>query len=456
MTLASRLSLFFLGTLAAVLVGFSLGLYGLARSHLNRQVHERLQAALAVLAAAAEIEPDGIDWEPHQRGLTLGSGEEVIRWLVTDSQGQPIDASSEEAYALRSPPVEGWRVWQRTLRATGGTAPAEAGAKRYPALTLTAAAPLGPVQANLRWLAVVLTGLSVGLWLSAALAGRWLCRRALRPLVEMAQTARGITAADLNRRLPSPVTGDELEDLGAEFNALLGRLHEAFERQRRFTGDASHQLRTPLTGLLGQIEVALRRPRDPQEYLRVLRSVQGQATQLRQIVAALLFLARADAEARAPEGEPIDLSAWLSRHLKSWSSHPRAADLRCAAAAGPLKVRTHTPLLGQALDNLLDNAFKYGAPGSPITVRTGEKKGYAYLSVEDRGAGIDAADLPHVFEPFYRSPRARHQGGVGLGLSVAARIAAALSGRIEVHSEPGRGSRFTLFLPTDTPEIAHP
>jgi heavy metal sensor kinase len=472
MTLATRLSLFFLATLAAVLVGFSVSLYSLAHSYLHRQAEVRLQAALDVLAAAAEVESGGIEWEPHERFLSPGTGE-TIAWAVSDDRGHRLDGSpgdfpagqailaGDDASAARRVDFQGqrWRLAQRRLRAgTSSPAPdagqAGQGTKKYPTLVLTAAVLLDPAEATLRRLALVLAGLSLGLWLAAAFVGRRLCRRALRPLTQMALGARSITAADLGQRLPGPATHDELEDLGRAFNDLLARLQEAFERQRRFTGDASHQLRTPLTALLGQIEVALRRDRDAEEYRRVLRAVGGQAARLRQIVDMLLFLARADAEARSPELERIDLAGWLAEHLQSWSSHPRAADLRLEGpAGGPLWVSVQGPLLGQAVDNLLDNACKYSPAGSPITLRTWREGDAVCLGVEDRGPGIAAGDLPHLFEPFYRSPEAHRQavGGVGLGLAVAARIVAAFAGRIEVQSGPEKGTRFTLLLPAVAP-----
>src|SRR5262249_23486546 len=157
---------------------------------------------------------------------------------------------------------------------------------------------LEPVHATLNRLAVVLAILSTGLWLTAALVGRRLCRRGLAPLTRMAESARTIRAADLTQRLPPPATRDHLAELGLAFNDLLGRLQESFERQRRFTGDASHQLRTPLAAMLGQVEVVLRRDRPAEEYQRVLALVHKQAGQLHLMVEMLLFLARADAEAK--------------------------------------------------------------------------------------------------------------------------------------------------------------
>jgi signal transduction histidine kinase len=202
--------------------------------------------------------------------------------------------------------------------------------------------------------------------------------------------------------------------------------------------------------VLGQIDVALRRERDREEYRRVLQAVQGQALHLGRIVEALLFLARVDAEALAPGRERIDLRPWLRERLALWSAHPRAADLRLETPDGlRLEVHAHAPLLAQAVDNLLENACKYGEPGSPITLRAWQQPGLVCVAVEDRGCGIAAEDLPHIFEPFYRSRQARERrvSGLGLGLAVAARAVRALGGEITAKSQPGKGSLFTIQLP---------
>ena len=237
-------------------------------------------------------------------------------------------------------------------------------------LILAAGAPSEPMEASLRNVALTLAGLSVGIWLLAAFVGRSLCNRALLPVTRMAKAACAMTAVDRDQRLPSPATGDELDALANSFNGLLDRLHEEFERQKRFTGDASHQLRTPLTALLGQLEVARRRERSVAEYQRVLDDVHGEAVKLCQIVEALLFMARAETEAGRPDLQPLELVSWVHDHLGEWAGHPRSADLREEIELdAPAWVRVHSPLLGQLLDNLLDNACKYSAPGTPIVVR---------------------------------------------------------------------------------------
>jgi signal transduction histidine kinase len=468
MSLASRLSAFFLVALGAVLAGFSATLYALASHHLHLQLDERLDAALATLAAAAEVGPGGVEWEPDERELGLGrdSGADQVRWVVRDDRGRVLDRSANLNPRRLSPETPAspggrtrgrdgrpWRAKARRVAATGPPGLAEAEARPgpgYPALTLVAFAPLGPTESTLRRLALTLTLLSTGLWLLAAVAGRRLCRRALAPLSRMAVAARDADAADPGARLPLPGTNDELEDLGRAFNGLLGRLHEALERQRRFTGDASHQLRTPLAGLLSQVDVALRRERPPAEYQRVLRVVKAKAAQLRQVLESLLFLARAGSESGRPELEAVDLSGWVPEHLQGWSNHPRAGDIRASSdGGGPLWVRAHAPLLAQLVDNLLENAAKYSRPGTPIGVQLERRPGRAVLAVEDRGRGLTAEEQARVFQPFYRTPDARSQGqaGVGLGLAVAERIATAFGGTIRVTSRPGEGSRFEVAFP---------
>ncbi|HEV3083519.1 MAG TPA: ATP-binding protein [Gemmataceae bacterium] len=480
MSLTGRLTAFFLIALAAVLLGFSGTLYGLAHSHLHRQLDARLDAVLDMLVAAAEFKAGGVEWEPAERRLAPGRspGPDEVRWLVCDAQGTPVDRSpnlkDEEARSeqirksmrtavdqryfceLIDGQGQSWHVQQRRLQGNNqSVAPAQAAGQEpaeriYSTLFLVGAASKAPLSATLRSLAWTLIGLSGSVWLLAALLARRLCRRALLPVTNMAEAARTMSAAELDQRLPDPGTGDELEELNQAFNDLLSRLQESFERQRRFAGDASHQLRTPLTAMLGQMEVCLRRERSPEDYRQALAVVHQQAQQLRHIVEMLLFLARADGEARLPDLETIDLAAWLDEYRQRWAGHVREADIQVEAwPHGPVLVQVQPPLLAQLLDNLLDNACKYSAAGSPITLRLARDAGKARLSVEDAGPGIAAVDLPHVFEPFYRSAEMRKRGtaGVGLGLAVAQRVAQAFAGRLTVYSEPGRTTRFTLVLP---------
>lgn len=470
MTLTNRLTVIALAALAVVLAGFSTALYLVASDHLHRRADDRLAAAVNVLVAAAEVKPDGVEWEPEERRLLVGpgAGGDGIVWSVTDAGGNAVDKAvpadaddflADAAAHLRETQrpakkvrwQEGrWLVRQERVEAANPAlpfAPPAGPEHKYPALVVTAGTSLEPVRATLRELAAVLIAVSVCIWVVAAVAGRAVCRWALRPVTRMADAARGMTVADLGVRLPTTPARDELADLGAAFNALLGRVEEAFERQRAFTAEASHQLRTPLTALLGQVEVALRWDRDGAEYRRVLASVRRQADRLWKVVESLLFLARSDADAGLPDREVVDMGAWLPDHVRTgWADHPRAGDIRVEASAAPAEA--HLVLLGELVDLLLDNALKYSPPGTPITVRAEAVGAGVELSVEDAGIGLDEADAARVFEPFVRSAEARRRGvdGSGLGLSVARRIAAAHGGTLGVTGTPGRGSRFTLRM----------
>jgi two-component system OmpR family sensor kinase len=460
MTLASRLSASFLGALALVLAGFSATLYGLAVVHLHRSVDDRIGATLTTLAALVEDEAGGLEWEPHDRRMIPGQdrGRDEVRWTVRDGQGTLLDRSAnlgevdplgEPARRRADGPGHPWRVVARRLEPSS-LGPAPPGPPRHRALTLTAALRLDPVEATLRNLGLTLIGLALGLWGLTATVGRRLCRRALAPLTRMAGAARDLGADNPARRLPVAPTGDELEDLAHAFNGLLGRHHEALERQRRFAGDASHQLRTPLTAVIGQVDVALRRDRPAEEYRRVLGLVRDQSDHLRRIVEALLFLARADAEAGEPTLDEFDLIPWVGRQIARRAALGGPDTPAWAEPLdGPYRVRAHPALLGQVLDNLLDNARDHGRPGQPAEVRAWREPGLVALAVEDRGRGIDPADLARIFEPFYRArgPRRDGHAGVGLGLAVARRIAHASRGTLAAQSEPGRGSRFVLRLP---------
>jgi signal transduction histidine kinase len=263
-----------------------------------------------------------------------------------------------------------------------------------------------------------------------------------------------MTAADLSERLPRVQSRDELEELSRAFNGLLDRLQESFERQRRFTGDASHQLRTPLTAMLGQIEVALRKDRPVEDYHRVLHSLQRQGQHLKRIIEGLLFLARADSEGRLTELEPINLSLWLADHLQSWSEHPRWNDLTLAVSSNEHPwVACQPALVGEMVNNLLDNAFKYSLPGTPVTIRVEHLGAMVQLHIEDQGIGIRPEERDGLFQPFFRAEQARSRGiaGLGLGLAVAARLAWAFGATITVESAAGRGTRFTVLMPSVRP-----
>jgi heavy metal sensor kinase len=478
--LATRISVFFLAALAVVVGGLSGSIYWLVRSHVHQQLDELSSAALDTLSAAVEYDPAGLVWELNVRRLSFGQtiGGRPIVWGVFTANGGRIDGSKDvsvplfQSFSTLHPGEdrqtelisrgEPWRVAGKMLRADSiSETPAADGSpdggdermQHHPRLCLAVGIPLEPFFKPLRTLATALVGISLVIWLTAALLGRRLCNRALAPVTQMAQTAGTISAADLNQRLPAVGTGDELEDLCRAFNGLLDRLQTSFERQQRFAAEASHQLRTPLAALMGQVDVALRRTRSADEYRRALDAAHEQAKHLGRIVEMLLFLTREEAEASPPTFQRIQLHDWLSDHLHSWQQHARFEDLRTdGETADNLWINVHSELLGQAVDNLLDNACKYSDLGSEIVVRASRRGDEVQLEIADHGIGIAPSDLAQLVHPFFRSAAARKRGvaGSGLGLSIVERIMTIFRGRLEVDSTPGKGSRFILVFPASS------
>lgn len=492
MTLTTRLLVFFLSTLAVVLVGFSVGIFALAHSHLYRQASERLDTVMNTLSGAIESGPSGVEWEPANRHLNLDFSQstDAVVWRVGGDNNQLLDRSkgTRTDQFLANPVVSAriqdwsgkkarlvigsWEIGQRRFH-PDSQLPNQAEATHvgtpdngplYPEISVTAAVSLDSVQATLRQLTLSLIALSLGIWCLAFFVGRFICRRALLPVHRMANAAAEINADDLSQRLPAIATADELGDLNRAFNTLLNRLQIAFERQQKFTADASHQLRTPLTIILGKIDVALRRERSPQEYREVLLSAQKSAEQLAKLVESLLFLARADAEAPLPHRERLDLATWVPEHLANWSEHLRCADIafQCSEP-GPFVIDAHPTLLGELLNILVDNALKYSDPQTPVKVRLQRVDDAITLQVLDYGCGMSVSDVSNLFVPFFRSTEARRLGipGIGLGLSIAKRLTEALSATLSVVSRPHQGSSFTLqFRPalpmaTDHSELGH-
>ena len=275
MTLTSRLSLFFLTALAAVLVTFSAVLYLLAHRHLHRQLDDRLAASAHTLASAAEVAPDGVEWEPHNRPLALASGAfgDQLHWAVTDDAGRVLDHSSQPGVEeLVAQAVAGFRsghrnprrvdhagrAWQVTRLRLEPERPSRGFPKpgKHRALELIVAVPLDPVYGTLRSLAAALADLTVVILVVALFASRAVCRRALAPVAHMAAVARAMGAADLTHRLPASASADELADLRRRVQRPLGPAGRGVRARQQFRGRGVAPTAHPLAALIGRVEVA--------------------------------------------------------------------------------------------------------------------------------------------------------------------------------------------------------
>ncbi len=300
-----------------------------------------------------------------------------------------------------------------------------------------------------RFLLIMALVFPLGLFLSVG--GGWLlARRALSPVDKMTQIVKRISGERLHQRLQESGNGDELDRLAKTLNDMLGRLDNAIHQMRQFSADASHELQTPLTILRGEMEVALRLQRSPEEYQRVLTSGLEEIARINHLVEGLLLLARADAGVLCLDLETVELKA-LSLEI--------CAQMKAVAVTHAIDLQVNLPepvaVLGdrehlrRLILNLMDNAIKYTSDMGRVTISLCSDNKWVSLSISDTGIGFSQNAQGQIFSRFYRATEARSRDGkgVGLGLSIANSIVEVHGGRIEVESLLCKGSTFTVHLP---------
>jgi heavy metal sensor kinase len=338
----------------------------------------------------------------------------------------------------------------QSLRGRSEQLPIRIAIARSISLRIAAAYPVDEVQSVIDDFLRTLMLVVPGVLLISVLGGWFLSKASLHPVDEITRSAKEITASNLSRRLPVPKSDDEIRRLSETLNDMISRLESSFGQIRQFTADASHELRTPLTILTGEIELALRSRKKPEEYQDVLSSALQEVLRLSRVVEYLLLLSRADMGQIVVDKEKIDLTEML-------------ADLADAATVlgAPKNIYItyrHTENLiiegdqakvYQIFLNLVDNAVKYTPEGGLISITIHRDGGFAEVRVRDTGIGISAEHQKKIFDRFYRVDRARSRelGGAGLGLSIVQWKVEVHGGEIRVESEPGQGSTFIVRLP---------
>ncbi|WP_460139810.1 heavy metal sensor histidine kinase [Pseudomonas sp. S2_E01] len=295
---------------------------------------------------------------------------------------------------------------------------------------------------RLIWLTV---GLSA---LATALLGAWAARSGLRPLRRMSAVARGVSAQSLNARLPAEDMPPELAQLAHHFNAMLARLDDSFQRLSAFSADIAHELRTPLSNLLTHTQVTLTRPRALEDYREALHSNLEELQWMAQLVNDMLYLAKADHGLLMPRREPLELAEETDVLLEFFA--PLAEDAGVMVSReGNARIKGDRGMLRRALSNLLDNALRFTPADGEVRVRIVDQIKRVTLTVENSGAGIEAALLPRLFDRFYRADPARQEGSsehAGLGLAITESIVRAHGGQIRCESADG-WTRFLIELP---------
>ncbi len=296
----------------------------------------------------------------------------------------------------------------------------------------------------------IISGILLGVLLLAFASWFWV-KKMLQPVADQISKARTIGAKSLGLRLNVQNNYDELGQLAFTFNKMLDRIEQGFRVQQQFIRNASHEMRTPLTAITAEADLALQQTRSPENYQRALENIRARAENLNDLVAQLLFMAKVEISNASVDQHCATDDVLLLALRALQFKYPKASQhikLSIEATdASQFLVRCDPAILQTAFFNLLDNAVKYGNDQA-VTVRLFRLGNAVQLEIVDQGIGIDPDDMDHLFEPFYRSPKNQHLSGSGIGLSLVKSIAEKYGGSIHLQSGPGQKTTVQFALPS--------
>lgn len=280
----------------------------------------------------------------------------------------------------------------------------------------------------------------------AAVGGYLLAQSSLRPIRKISETAEAIgRSGDLSRRIEMEGNGDELHRLAGTFNLMFDRLENNFEAERQFTSDASHELRTPVTTILAQCEYAFENAAGEDELYEIIGKIQKQGYRMSHLIESLLDFTRLEQRTENLSFTVIDLSRTISSACRDHRETAGKNIVLTEAVQPDIKIGADPVLITRMFVNLLQNAYKYGKENGHIDVSLKETGTGIILTVADDGIGIEPEELPKIWNRFYRVDKSRRfVRGTGLGLAMVQQIVKVHGGRVEVSSEPGKGSIFTV------------
>lgn len=457
--LALRSAVFMTAAVGVIALGSVLILRGVLDRELNASL-----VALASIQSASVVDAPGGDMHFHEWTLEPDEVDDVLELIryaqIWDEQGNSLLRSQFMTSDLPRDPeavsesATGQLVWRehsfegtpiRSLyTALDRFGPAHRGH------VLEIAAPLTSRNAMVSRLAAFFALLTLGVAVFGFAGSWWLAGSTLRPVYEIIDQAEAVHARSLDQRIDAHADTREYRRLVDVLNTMLERIQQAFDAQRRFTADASHELRSPLTAVRGEIEVALRRERTPEEYREVLESGLEELVRLSHVTDDLLTLARSDAGALGHNLEPVDLIDTATRVIARLEglAAARGVQVFVDAASRPV-IDGHSGLIEQVLWNLIDNAIKFSPRDGVVRVHMTAETDGVDLTVEDSGPGL-GDDPDQVFERFYRTDPARTRGtarsGAGLGLAIVKAIAEHAGGWVSAENRDGGGARIGVRL----------
>ena len=463
----TRLTLWYTGVLALVLILFSAGIYYLLAGKLNRRLDAEVQTTnegiarlLAYELAEGETEAQSVQsaltehYFPNQAAAIFDAQSRLLA-------EKPLPNNHRaELPASFSPSTATIQILTIQQDANGEDDGVRLGIQRLTipqeskSYVIVVSQPLDLLSEELEILGnILLAAIPIALAL-ASLGGWFLAKKSLTPVVIMSESARRIGAENLDLRLPIANPRDELGRLAATFNELLERLQSSFTQQRQFMADASHELRTPLSVMRTAAEVTLEQPqRDESEYREALTMIDRQTDRLTRIVEDMFTLARADAGKRELSKHDFYLDELLAETASAAAVLAKRKGVIVECTSGKeTPYRGDEDLLRQMILNLLDNAIKFTSAGGRVHLQLSQNNSKHLITISDTGPGIPADAQPYIFERFYRADHARSRSdqvngsGAGLGLSIARWIAEAHDGSLTLQQSDHTGSVFVASL----------
>jgi two-component system, OmpR family, sensor kinase len=477
LSLRVKLTLYYLAILTAVLLLFGISIYAYLSRSLQMTIDEslgyqlkRIERNLAVSSGSEVIDHPALSSDDDEHLLQLSP--HLIQ--IIDDQGRITDETVSPRRANLEVEIERLQLlavgnnYFETVRLSDGN-DMRVATRRVKdhgdngSYYIRLGQSLETLDAA-RWRLLIVLGIALPVALIlGSYGGLLLANQALRPVDRITRAAEQISTGDLTERVPMSAKMDEIGRLIVTFNQMISRLQAAFERQKQFTSDASHEMRTPLAVMRGDIEIALRRERPADEYKRVLTSNLEEIIRLSRLVEDLLMLARADYGQLELRHEPVDLNKLCQQMVEYISplAQQKGQDIHyyqlngkppetATANSGEIKISGDMQRIKQLLLNLLDNAIKYTDFGGQVSLELKRDGKCAVITIADTGRGIPPEDLPHIFERFFRKSKTtsdRSATGFGLGLSIVKWIVDSHSGKISAQSEVGKGTTFTVKFP---------
>jgi two-component system, OmpR family, heavy metal sensor histidine kinase CusS len=458
LSIGIRLTLWYLAIFAAAELCFGVGMWLVLRHDLYSEADDALTAQIEDITHFLKSQ--------KKKNMTLDKlREEASEEYVLEHSGDFLQIYDEDGnWIFRAPSLEQNRFAPLTRAAAKGplfqnslleskpfrfiTQRIEVNGRWY---TVQTGVPTNQIISTLSRFRRYLLMLAPLLLLAAASGGYWLSGKALSPVDAITRTARSIGGNNLGDRLEKLTTGDELQRLSDTLNDMLARIENAFLRVTQFTADASHELRTPISLIRTEAEIALRKSRGSEEYREVLRHILLEAERTSTLVEELLSLARTDSGRENLHLAPLDLHSAIGETANEWRQLVESRNLRFeqVIANCDMPVLADYRAVQRLLAILLDNAVKYTPPPGLVELLLEARSEMAIITVRDSGIGIAQRDQSKIFERFYRVDKARSRefGGAGIGLAIADWIVQQHRGSIAVQSSIGNGSSFIVSLP---------